>query len=453
MANVNTLFRNMLNVNTATFLKPRLEIDSKGVNHLYIQANVHKKHKNYCPLCGKKSKPYDHRDGVARSWRALDFGGIIVHIECEATRIICDEHGVLSPAVPWAYYGSRFTKDFDLTVAWLACSISKSAVAEFMRIDWQTVGRCIERTLNDIEPDRKNRLDGLINIGIDETSYKKGYKYITVIVNHDTNSVVWLHEGHGKSVLEKFYMELSDEQKASIKVVTGDGARWITDCVNEYTPNCVRCMDSFHVVEWAMDALDEVRRESWHDAMDVVKAMERSYKAAKGRPRTDDKEAKRMKMAKENASAVKGSSFAIGKAPENLTKKQQATLDDIKKNSSRLYRAYEMKETLRLILKMTDVTKAEETLKAWCYRASHSRIETFKELAKKIKRNMVFILNTIKFGLSNARIEATNNIIKLLIRRSFGFRNLDSMFAMIYLVCSDLRIPLPNRPKFVDKVA
>lgn len=65
---------------------------------------------------------------------------------------------------------------------------------------------------------------------------------------------VWVADGHGKSVLEQFYKSLTDEQLASIKVVTGDGARWITDCVNEFTPDCERCVDPFHVVEWAMDA-------------------------------------------------------------------------------------------------------------------------------------------------------------------------------------------------------
>ena len=63
--------------------------------------------------------------------------------------------------------------------------------------DWETVDRCVNRALHDLEPERSRRLDGLVNIGIDETSYKKGHKYITVIVNHDTNTVVWASEGHG----------------------------------------------------------------------------------------------------------------------------------------------------------------------------------------------------------------------------------------------------------------
>ena len=112
-----------------------------------------------------------------------------------------------------------------LTVAWFASYLPRSTTSYFMRVDWETVGRCVNRVLHDLEPERSRRLDGLVNIGIDETSYKKGHKYITVIVNHDTNTVVWAAEGHGKSVLEKFYKQLTPEQLSSIKVVTGDGAK------------------------------------------------------------------------------------------------------------------------------------------------------------------------------------------------------------------------------------
>ena len=378
--------------------------------------------------------------------RSLDIGGVIVEIECGCVRIECPEHGVVTPSVPWAYEGSSFTKDFDRSVAWLATSISKSAVCEFMRIDWKTVGRCVSRALHDIEPDFKARLDGLVNIGIDETSYRKGYKYITLIVNHDTNTVVWVHEGHGKSVLERFYNELTQEQRSSIRVVTGDGARWITDCVNEYTPDCVRCMDSFHVVEWAMAALGAVRLEEWNAARKELAELRKETQARRGRPRNDDETDAVIRAAKDRAESIKKSSFAVGKAPENLTASQRMKLEEIRRNNSRYYRAYDMKEKLRLILKSHDAEEARILLDKWRWRASHSCIDSFKDLADKIKRNQEFILNTIRYGLSNARIEATNNKIKLIIRKAYGFRNIDSMMDMIYLVCSNIKIQLPNRP-------
>lgn len=183
------------------------------------------------------------------------------------------------------------------------------------------------------------------------------------------------------------------------------------------------------------------------DASAIVKALEEKHgKPDRGRPSADDRAAKKIIQARKEASEIKGSSFAVGKAPEHLTEKQMNTLESIRKGNARFYRAYEMKEALRLILRCSDRTEAEGKLKSWLWWASHSRIDSFKELAKKIRRNREYILNTIDSGLSNARIEATNNKIKLLIRRSYGFRNIDSMLNMIYLTCSDIRIPLPNRP-------
>ena len=133
------------------------------------------------------------------------------------------------------------------------------------------------------------------------------------------------------------------------------------------------------------------------------------------------------------------------KMPEHLTQKQLLRLEMIQANDPQLYRAYRLKETLRLILKTSDVAQAEKDLKGWLWWASHSRIPAFKELYKKIKRHKEHILNTIRLGLSNARIEATNNKIKLIIRKAYGFRNIQNMMDMVYLVCSNIRIPLPNR--------
>ena len=336
-------------------------------------------------------------------------------------------------------------ENFDLTVGWLAVYLPRSAVAEYMRIDWETVGRCVHRTLNDIEPNRARRLDGLVRIGIDETSYKKGHKYITVIVNHDTNTVVWASKGHGKTVLEAFYRQLSEEQLASIQIVTGDGAKWITECVEEFTPECERCVDPFHVVEWAMKALDEVRREAWKEAREEVKRLAGENPVKRGRPRNDDPAAAALREAKGRAEEIKGAAYTLGKAPEHLTEKQEARLEMIAQTNPVLHRAYRMKEKLRLLLKLKDADEAASELNRWLWWASHSRIPAFRKLYEKIKRHKKHILNAIRLGMSNARVEAVNNKIKLIIRKAYGFRNIENMLAMVYLVCSDLRIPLPNR--------
>jgi transposase len=117
-----------------------------------------------------------------------------------------------------------------------------------------------------LESQKGNKFDNLEEIGIDETSYKKGHKYMTVIVNHKTGHLIWAKKGHGKEILSDFFKELTQEQRSNIKCVTADGARWIADCISDYCPNAVRCIDPFHVVAWANDTLDEVRKAAVRQA-------------------------------------------------------------------------------------------------------------------------------------------------------------------------------------------
>ena len=451
---VNTLVKKILGVKEVVVESCEFTRTKRGEDKLTIRVHPYKRLQCRCPYCsnGKKLARYDSSKKLSH-WRGLDCGGIIVEIESEVPRVECPVHGVVTAAVPWAFPNSRFTKDFDLTVAWMARSLNKSAVSTYMRISWETVGRCVSRAREYLEPCTLSRLDGLVRIGIDETSYSKGHKYITTVVNHDTNTVVWVAEGHGKSVLEAFFRQLTQDQRDAIKVVSGDGARWITDCVDEYCRNACRCTDPFHVVEWATQALDELRKEAWRDVNNELKVLKKEVNRGRGRPASDDESSRVLNAAKEKAREIKNSRYALGKAPEHLTENQEVRLAKIQAGDSRLYRAYLLKESLRLLLKTKDPVQAESELRCWLSWAQRCRIPAFVELGRKIKRHKEFIMNFIRTGISNARVEANNNKISLLIHRSFGFRNLSNMVDLIMLVCSNLVIPLPNRACMGSKPA
>lgn len=138
--------------------------------------------------------------------------------------------------------------------------------------------------------------------------------------------------------------------------------------------------------------------------------------------------------------------YSLCKNPENLTDKQKEQLELVTAIDNKLCRGYARKEQLRLILHLKNEQEAQRALKKRLWWASHSRIPAFIELGKKLRRHFQHILNTIRLGMSNARIESTNNKIKLIIRRAYGFRNIPNMIDMVMLICSDLHIPLPNRP-------
>ena len=447
MARLTTILKNLLGVkDTVVTGKCEFYTDARGVKHVCFDVHPAEGHTHCCPYCGTICEKYDNGT-KGKKWRTKDLAGLITELRYDTIRVRCPNHGIVTAGVPWAYPHCRFTKEFDLTVAWMAKYMPISSVAKYMYIDWETVGGCITRASNDLEKDRSRRLNGLVNIGIDETSYKKGHSYITIVVNHDTNSVVWIGHHHGKEVLESFFEELTPEQRASIKVVTGDGAKWITACVNEYLENADRCVDPFHVVEWATETLKAVRIEVAKDIHHDQKQIEKVIADSKGMSARKLKNlSKKAEAKKELEKIVKGANYTLSKAPEHLTENQMQRLANIAVYSKKLYRAYILKEGLRVIFKLTDPDEAAIALKQWNFRATHSKIDAIKELAAKVRRHKEHILNTIRYGMSNARIEATNNKIKVLIRKAYGFRNIQNLFDMIYLYCSDLKIPLPNRP-------
>lgn len=383
-----------------------------------------------CSICGRKARRYDEK-AEKRFWRTLDLGKYKIMLCSKSYRVCCPEHGVITALVPWARHASRFTYDFEQAVAWLTLQCSKQAVSELMRIAWNSVGPIVSRVRKDLDLTPESRYDNLERIGIDETSYRKGHKYMTVVVNHDNGKVVWVAQGHGKEVLTKFFEQLTPPQRSRIKLVSADGARWIKSCVEEFCPNARRCIDAFHVVEWVNEALNLVRLDAWHDAK------------AKDMPKRKVGRPKKGTAPKDNAvSAVKGAKYALGKNPENLTQNQRARLELIADTDNRLWRAYKLKEELRTVFKLGR-SDGETVLAHWIKWAQHCRIPSFVELQRKIRRHQSAIMSTLEFGLSNARIEAVNNKIKLSIRMAYGFRNMENMLDMIMLRCSNLKVPVP----------
>lgn len=414
-----------------------------GDGNLVVSVRPRKTQARRCPHCGRRCAAYDSR-GTKRRWRALDLGATMVFLEYEIVRVRCEDHGVRAESVPWAHHASRFTSDFEQQVAWLCVHANRTVVAELMRIDWKSVGGICNRVYGRIDDAAGDKFGNLVRIGVDETSYKKGHKYMTVVLDHDTGRVVWCAKGHGKDVLRSFFSLLAPDQRASIEVVTADGARWIADVVAECCPDAEVALDPFHVVSWMTGVLDEVRKQAWRSAKAQEKASRASApRRGRGRPKTGEKAAGR--DAARAAKAVKGSRFALLKNPEDLTEGQQIVLERIAREDRRLYRAYLLKERLRDVFKAESEEEARSLLEGWLASACRSWIPEIRELSKKVRRHKERILRSVGLGVSNARVEAVNNKIKLTVRMGYGFRNIDNLIALVMLRCSNLPLTLPGR--------
>lgn len=427
-----SLWRGLLGVENTVI--ERVEFD-EDCEVLVAHVRPTRRQRGRCGVCRRRSPGYDAGAG-RRRWRALDLGTVRAVVEAEAARVRCGEHGVVVAAVPWARHDAGHTYAFDETVAWLATQASKSTVTELMRIAWRTVGSIISRVWADIDAGC-DRLAGLRRIGIDEISYKKGHKYLMVVVDHDTRRLVWAAPGRSSATVGEFFDLLGEARCAQITHVSADGADFIDAIVAARCPGAVRAADPFHVVKWATEALDEVRRGAWNDARALARA---EPKRGRGRPRADAPP----RPGSEHAKALKGARYSLWKNPENLTENQQVKLAWIATTDPKLYRAYLLKEALRLIFTMP-YDAAVVALERWISWARRCRIPAFVKLQRSIVKHRTRILAAIEHNLSNGLIESTNTKIRLITRIAFGFKSPEALIALALLSLGGHRPALPGR--------
>jgi transposase len=362
-----------------------------------------------CSQCRKRCPGYDAGEGTRR-WRALDVGTTKAYLQAAAPRVACPDHGVVVAHVPWARPGARHTWAFEDSCAWMAAHAAMTVVTMWLRVAWRTVAAMVARVIAD-GLDTNDLLAGLTRIGIDEISYRKGHRYLTVIIDHRTGRLVWAKEGRDQDILGKFFDQLGAERAGLLTHVSCDGAEWIHTLVRQRAPQAVICLDPFHVVMWTMKALDKVRVRT------MIKAGIRDRNAM----------------------------WATRKNPDDLTGEQRTSLSEISVTNRTLYRAYLLKEQLREVFKVKGA-RGRQLLAGWLSWASHCRIPEFAALARSVRHYKDLIHNTLDHGLSNARSEATNTHLRALTKRSYGFRSPDALIAMALLTRGGLCPSLPGRP-------
>jgi transposase len=412
-------------VRVTTAFKRLLRLDGVHVTAVEFLARVVRvsvvlrRRRLVCPHCGHKTRfRYDTRP-VASRWRHLDLGVWRVELRATLRRLRCPTHGVVVEAVPFARPGAHLTRDFDDLLAWLATRMDKTSIARLCRVSWRTVGRACERVVaSELDP---GRLDGLFRIGVDEISWRKHHRYLTLVVDHDRGVVVWGAKGRDSATLDQFFDELGAQRAGLIEAVSLDlGPAYIKSVSAEgHAPQAVVCADPFHVVKLVGDALDEVRRDLWQQLRRLPDA----------------------RWAKD----FKGARWALLKNPDDLTDRQAAQLTRIRRNRGGIWRAYEMKEQFRAIF-AGDLTRTEaaERLDRWCARAQRSRLAPFVKAARTMRQRRDLILNAVEHGISNGRVEGMNTKVRLIVRRAYGFHSADAALALVMLAAGPITLKLPH---------
>jgi len=417
-----------------------------------------------CPKCGFSTRARKDTRPEDSVWRHLDLGVWRLEVHCRRRRLWCPVHGARTEGVPFAPPGSEFTRDFECLVAWLATKADKSTIQRMLRVDWDTVGRIVKRVCDaELDP---GWLDDLFDVGVDEVSWKRQHKYLTLVVDHQRRQVVWGCEGSGQAAADEFFDQLDpppehDEPRAAsepaimvpfgpcptvpaghgipgawlegglelepalvaraglLRAVSMDMGPGYAKSVREHAPQAIICIDPYHVVQLANQALDEVRRAYWNELRRVG-----NQQAAK---------------------RFKDSRWSLLKKPEKLNDEQAATLARIKAAGGEVWRAYELKEAVRGIFQAGLLLEDVEVLIGRLLsRLARSRLEPFVKLGKTIRKHRDGILAAIRLGINQGRTEALNNTVRLITRRAYGFHSAKAALALVLLTCGPITIHLPH---------
>lgn len=361
-----------------------------------------------CPECGTQVR--SRFEEKKRCWRHLGIWGHRVYLEGPIRRLRCPEcRAVRTEEVPWARPGSWFTRVFEDAVGLLAQQLNHTAVAELTGIAWATVGSIAERLVE--ENLQEDRFEDLRRIGVDEISYRKHHKYLTVVMDHDRDRVIWVGVGKSSETLAEFFEELGPERVRRLELASIDMSAGYEKAIRQHAPQAEIVFDRFHVARLANDAVTEVRRQ----------------------------EAR--KLAPSERATLKGTRWILLKRRERLHADEAATLAAIKKTNSPVYRANLLKESFLDIFTSTSRHEADQRLKEWLAWACRSRLKPFVRLGRTVRKHLDGILAFIDSGLTNAPLEGMNNKIRLLSHRAFGFHSPGPLIATIYLCCSDIKLP------------
>ena len=371
-----------------------------------------------CGRCSAVAPGYDQGGrpgGWLRRWRHLDLGFATCELTGEAPRVNCPKHGPTVAAVPWARHDTAFTRAFEDLVVWEAIASNKTSAGRRHGLSWRAVnGMCVRVASEALG--RVDLLEGLVAITIDEVKYKKGQRYLTIVCDQFSGKVVWAAKGRSKETVAAFFAALGPERAAELRFVSADGAEWIRSVVAVEAPDAIVTLDPFHLVQWATDALDEVRRAEWNTLR-----QQGQGKAAK---------------------EFKGLRWLLLRNWENLRGDQRGVIRDLARANQRTFRAWQLKEELRDILALPLIA-ARMALDDWLRFASRSRLEPFVKLARTIRHYRASIEATIEWRLTNGLAESVNAAIGRIRTNARGFHDPEAFIAMIMLDRAGIAPDLP----------
>lgn len=372
-----------------------------GEVRVRVEAKAGSPHR--CPQCDQRRPGYDRR---VRRWRHLDTCQLKTILVAEVPRVTCPEHGVVMVKVPWAEPGSGFTALFEaLVIDWLK-EASLAAVSRQLKLSWNAIDGIMQRAVKRGLA-RRQRTPSK-HIGVDETAFRKGHDYVTVV--SDGATVLHVADDRKQTSLDGYYAGLSEAELATIESISMDMWPAYIGATRAAVPDADAkiAFDKFHVAKYLGDAVDKVRRTE--------------HKALRAQGRDD----------------LVRSKYQWLRNPSNMSRTQWLDFKGLRESTLKTARAWAIKEFAMTLWGYVSRAWAEKGWKRWLAWAVRCRLEPVKKVAQTIKTHLWGILNAIILDANNGSAESINGRIKLIKVRSRGFRNKERFRNAIYFHLGNL---------------
>lgn len=390
----------------------RFEEQDEGVT-LVMPVRARRNSRPVCSGCGRSGPTYDRLD--ERRFEFVPLWGIAVYLAYRLRRVNCRQCGVTVERVPWCDGKHSLTTTYRWYLATWAKRLSWSEVAVIFHTSWDSVCRSVEHAVNWGLAHRD--LSGVTAVGIDEIAWKKGHKYLTLVydIGGDVKRLLAVAEERTEASLRDCLTTLGTSVCRGVAFVCSDMWRPYLNVIGEELPRAVHVLDRFHVMQ------------QFGKALDVIRAEEQRQLQRDG-----------------YEPVLKHSRWCLLKRPENLTARQTVKLSELVRYNLRSVRAYLLREDFQRFWEYASPTWAGKFLDEWTTRVMHSRLEPLKHVGRTLRSHRELILNWFraKGELSAGAVEGLNNKVKLVTRKSYGFRT--THVAKLALLHNLGRLPEPE---------
>ncbi len=405
-------------INSVTNYKPfvvehieMLEIESKQTIKVTMRARENGL--PTCSGCGERCSGYDTSPTVRRFY-FVPLWNIPVVLMYAMRRVNCSSCGVKVERVPWAEGKSPLTTEYQWFLAGWARRMSWKEVSECFCVSWDHVYNSVKQAVSWGLAHRY--LEGIKSIGIDEVQWKRGHKYQTVVyqIDEGCKRLLWVGVDRKAKTLLRFFRFLGKERSAELKFVCSDMWQAYLKVIAKKIPQALHVLDRFHIMQKFSKAIDQVR------SAEVKQLQADGYEPI-----------------------LTGCRWLLLKRPENRSEKEVLKMQELLQYNLKSLRSTLQKEDFQRFWSYRSAIWAGKFLDAWCTRTMRSKIESMKKIAKMLRRQRVLLLNWFRAdgALSSGVVEGFNNKLKLITRKSYGFRTQTGYETALYHTLGNLPEP------------